>query len=1302
MRKSIGRANSLPQLAYLAAGLPALNRDLAGVLEEVLLPAEVKSRLGLVAFSGRMTVRSFLQQRELHRELERSGAIAGVLAGFQGWVERAASSPIAARPLERGAPLEALIASTEVPDLWHWNAGMLSRDMLYEIAGRTLGELAKRALSPRQERALRDGLLGLQSRVRQARASAPRPAALLLPALSDAVTETGAPGANPAEPAAAAPTSGGGPAQDRLPELARALAALREPMLHGWPRGLVDAGMRFDPVGDDLRLELTIGGDDREQDRDLGPGYRRGGNPYGDSDLDNDFDNGDDLLDAPWTEAPPRAKGARGGLPTGTKLPPPGFLLLPRLSEQWRRPELICWCGRDACVHRAKALDLLLRELALPKSAAVRLIARLVVPAWQRALDLMAAPAPEGKRSAPGSLSFLVDLHGISALFHVEGKRGPSKRGQPIRDVTEYLPRLRGHDRKIAEAWALSGSTSSSRSRPSTTYYGDGLLLLEGHPEVRLRTGGPCVPVRVERATVRVQEVEHGVELSVVVAGAVIERASDAQGFRCTSGMVLLRPGEDVLRLVLLPDELMRLIAAFEQSQLAGRRFPREALPQLVGLLPALEAVTVVELPDDLRGEEQPAQSRAVLRVEPAGAGLRLSVRSEPLPGGPLFVPGHGGPLSASFDGQRRRFARRAFERELAEATALAAELGLDPAAAEEPFTWPLEPGDQGHGVDTLLRIHHLAARGQAVEWSAPKPKFTRAAKMDKLKLRIERRRDWFGLDGEVEVDERRVGLAALLEAARARRRWVQLGPGDYAELSEELIERLRPLAHLAGKEPTPTLTLGSVPLVEALAGEVEGLEAAEGWRKLSEKLAQAREKPFPLPAGLKAELREYQVEGFRWMSRLADWGAGACLADDMGLGKTLQALALLLSRAPLGPALVVAPSSVLHTWRTEAARFAPSLSLRLFHEGDRDLAATGPGDVVVVSWSLLARQAALFRERRFATAVLDEAHAIKNAGTQRAKAAHGLTAEFTVALTGTPVENHVGELWSLLRAVMPSLLGSEESFRLRFASGAPEATRALAALVQPFILRRTKGQVARELPARTEVELLVPLSPEERALYDDVRLAAAADLGTVTGEDHRFQVLALLTRLRLTACHPRIQEPGWKGPTSKLTRLLELLRDLSASGHRALVFSQFTQHLALVAEALRAEGIFFSYLDGQVPLAERQRRVESFQAGEGGDLFLISLKAGGTGLTLTAADYVIHLDPWWNPAVEDQASDRAHRIGQTRPVTVYRLIAEGTIEQQILSLHREKREMVDALLSGADRAGKLTAEQLAGLIRGE
>jgi SNF2 family DNA or RNA helicase len=423
-------------------------------------------------------------------------------------------------------------------------------------------------------------------------------------------------------------------------------------------------------------------------------------------------------------------------------------------------------------------------------------------------------------------------------------------------------------------------------------------------------------------------------------------------------------------------------------------------------------------------------------------------------------------------------------------------------------------------------------------------------------------------------------------------------------------------------------------------------------------------------------------------------------LADDMGLGKTLQALALLTKRAPEGPALVVAPSSVLHTWKTEAARHAPKLNVALFTERERSLKRLPKGSVTVVSWTMFARDAEAFASQRFATVVFDEAHAMKNASTQRAKAAHQLEADFKLALSGTPIENHVGELWSLFRGVMPLLLGSQESFDSKFGKGNKETTKHLATLIKPFILRRTKAAVAKELPPRTDIELLVPLSDEERALYDDVRLTAIAELGDLTADGKRFEVLAALTRLRLAACHPKLIDHAWKGPTSKLERLLELLGQLRESKHKVLVFSQFTQHLGLVRQALEKARIAYSYLDGQVAPAERQRRVEAFQRDEGGDVFLISLKAGGTGLTLTAADYVVHLDPWWNPAVEDQASDRAHRIGQTKPVTVYRLIAEGTVEQQILSLHKDKRELADALLEGTDVSGKLSAAQLAGLIR--
>jgi SNF2 family DNA or RNA helicase len=444
----------------------------------------------------------------------------------------------------------------------------------------------------------------------------------------------------------------------------------------------------------------------------------------------------------------------------------------------------------------------------------------------------------------------------------------------------------------------------------------------------------------------------------------------------------------------------------------------------------------------------------------------------------------------------------------------------------------------------------------------------------------------------------------------------------------------------------------------------------------------------------------------------MAHWGVGACLADDMGLGKTLQALAVLLERAARGPALVVAPTSVCFNWVRETGRFCPGLRPVLFREGDRaaTLSALGPGDLLVCSYGLLVRHAEELKGRRFATLVLDEAQAVKNPATRRARAARDLDAEWKLALTGTPVENHLGELWSLFRILTPGLLGSWEQFRERFANPI-ERTRdagrraALARVVRPFVLRRLKSEVARDLPARTELRREVRLSTAERRLYDEARLAALAAIGgagaSAEGGDRRFVVLAALTRLRQLACHPRLLDPESKLPSAKLSELLELVGELRENGHRALVFSQFTSHLALVREALEARGISYLYLDGQTPEAERVRRVDRFQRGEK-ELFLISLKAGGTGLNLTAADYVIHLDPWWNPAVEDQATDRAHRIGQSRPVTVYRLVSKGTIEESILALHGEKRDLVAGVLDGAAGTAGLSTEELLELLRGD
>jgi SNF2 family DNA or RNA helicase len=461
------------------------------------------------------------------------------------------------------------------------------------------------------------------------------------------------------------------------------------------------------------------------------------------------------------------------------------------------------------------------------------------------------------------------------------------------------------------------------------------------------------------------------------------------------------------------------------------------------------------------------------------------------------------------------------------------------------------------------------------------------------------------------------------------------------------------------------------------------------------------------IPSTFQATLRDYQTEGFAWLARLAHWGVGACLADDMGLGKTLQALALILTRAAAGPTLVVAPTSVCMNWEAETARFAPTLTVRVFGPGDREkfLDSMQPFDLVVCSYGLLQQESELLAKTRWETVVLDEAQAIKNMATQRSQAAMNLQAGFRLITTGTPLENHLGELWNLFRFINPGLLGSHRSFTERFAGPIErqqdkKARGHLKKLIRPFILRRTKNQVLEELPSRTEITYHVELGTEEMAFYEALRrqslerIAQADDPGK-----KRFQILAELMKLRRACCNPRLVMPDVGLSGAKLAAFVEIVTELRDNGHKALVFSQFVDHLAILRAELDRQQIPYQYLDGSTAIKDRKRAVDAFQAGEG-ELFLISLKAGGAGLNLTAADYVIHMDPWWNPAVEDQASDRAHRIGQQRPVTIYRLVTRHTIEEQIVELHRTKRDLADSLLEGSDMGSRVTADDLLALLK--
>ncbi|MEO0685618.1 MAG: DEAD/DEAH box helicase, partial [Cyanobacteria bacterium J06649_11] len=443
------------------------------------------------------------------------------------------------------------------------------------------------------------------------------------------------------------------------------------------------------------------------------------------------------------------------------------------------------------------------------------------------------------------------------------------------------------------------------------------------------------------------------------------------------------------------------------------------------------------------------------------------------------------------------------------------------------------------------------------------------------------------------------------------------------------------------------------------------------------------------LPSTLQAELRDYQIEGFNWLSRLAYWGVGACLADQMGLGKTLQALALILQRAVQGATLIIAPTSVCMNWISEAGKFAPTLNVIQFGSGNRQklLDKLQPLDMLVCSYGLLQQEevAQMLSQVKWQTIVLDEAQAIKNIATKRSQAAMNLQSEFKLITTGTPVENHLGELWNLFRFINPGLLGSKESFNQSFAVPSEkfqdkQARQRLKKLIQPFLLRRTKTQVLSELPSRTEITLHVELSQEEMAMYEALRQQAItklADSDATAGHKH-LQVLAEIMKLRRACCHSKLVMPDAPLPSAKLQLFGEVLAELLENRHKALVFSQFVDHLEIIRNFLEEQSIDYQYLDGSTPTKERKKRVDAFQGGEG-DVFLISLKAGGTGLNLTAADYVIHMDPWWNPAVEDQASDRAHRIGQQRPVTIYRLVTKDTIEDKIVDtrhLHKKCRDV--------------------------
>ena len=711
------------------------------------------------------------------------------------------------------------------------------------------------------------------------------------------------------------------------------------------------------------------------------------------------------------------------------------------------------------------------------------------------------------------------------------------------------------------------------------------------------------------------------------------------------------------------------------------------------------------------------ADSSIYMHLIPYGTGFRLEMFVKPfVEGGHYLKPGQGVEnIMAEVNGKRLQTKRNlALEEEKArdiEELCPILDLAID-MEQENDREWHLYDPD-----DCLQALMELQAIRDKViiEWpEGEKLAISHRVSVENLNLKIRtNKQNWFAMSGELTLDQGQVVelKELLLKVKESSGRFVEIADGQFIALTQEFRKRLEDInlfsdGHIDEESGDVLVHPLAAIQLEQIANQAR-TTADKGWKEQLKRISDAQNFKPELPSTLQADLRVYQREGFEWMARLAHWGVGGCLADDMGLGKTLQSLAIVLKLAANGPSLVIAPTSVSTNWHSEVQRFTPTIKIKHLSSKDRkaDIAALGKFDLLITTYTLLQQESELLSQVKWQTVILDEAQAIKNAATKRSQAAMALQAEFKLITTGTPIENHLGELWNLFHFINPGLLGTLSSFNERFAAPIErfqdrDAKLHLKKLIQPFILRRIKSQVLEELPSRTEVTLDVEMSEEESHFYEALR-QNAVDLLEHSKEKkgRHLQILTEIMRLRQVCCNTRLIDSNSSIESSKLRVFSSVVEELLASRHKALVFSQFIGHLSIIREYLDAKGISYQYLDGGTTSKQRKARVDAFQAGEG-DLFLISLKAGGLGLNLTAADYVIHMDPWWNPAIEDQASDRAHRIGQTRPVTIYRLVCKNTIEEKIVKLHQEKRDLAGSLLEGTDISAKMTSEDLLDLIK--
>ncbi len=929
---------------------------------------------------------------------------------------------------------------------------------------------------------------------------------------------------------------------------------------------------------------------------------------------------------------------------------------------------------------------------------------------WERSLDALLQLKPKTKNNGKKSgketrLAWVADFKSeeIQPIEQTFGKGGWSKgRNVSIKRLKEGTMKcLTDQDRKAIRAIETYSYGYYGNHNDLQFNYEKLVKALVGHPLLFLKENRSItVELISQKPQLVVEETDKGYEIKF------------AQSFD-ESGLTVIKETPTRYIVVNYENEHHEINRLLNFGTLS---VPFEAKDKVVEVIGNLSSVVMVQ--SEVGGQiletvAVESNSTPFLHLLPVGEGFKIEFFVKPFTtDAPYFKPGEGREnVIAEINGVPTK-TQRNLKEEKKNARRVEDACPTLLRMRSHNLEWHFEETEDC--LNVLMELEPLRTAGEVV-LEHPKGEKLRISghiSFDQLSLDIRKERNWFELDGKVQVNESLVmGFRQLLDLAQnSSGSFVEVSDGQFVSITAQLRRKLDDLNAVISKTKNDMRFHPlAAPMLEDFTDQLHDLKVDAAWKNQLSRLKDAKELAPAVPSSLKAELRNYQEDGFRWLTQLAYWGVGACLADDMGLGKTVQALAVILDRANAGPAMVVAPASVVRNWYHEAKRFAPAMRPLIFGEGDRQdmLDDLQPFDLLLCSYGLMQQESKQFLEKHFTTIVLDEAQAIKNRSTKRSQAAMQLQGDFRIITTGTPIENHLGELWSLFNFLNPGLLGSMQRFNETYAHPIErfqdkERRNQLKRLIQPFILRRRKSEVLDELPPKTEVTLTVELSKEERAFYEALRRKAIENIESGNGEmgDKRFQILAELMRLRQACCHPRMVEPTSELGSSKLNLLAETVEELIEEGHKILIFSQFVKHLTLVREWVEQQNIAYQYLDGSTPLGQRDKAIRAFQSGDG-DLFLISLRAGGFGLNLTAADYVIHLDPWWNPAVEDQASDRAHRIGQQRPVTIYRLVAEKTIEEKIVKLHAEKRDLADSLLEGTERSAKMNVEELLELMKG-